>query len=177
MSVNEKRVFVAIDIQNLWYAAQESFGKSHRVNFAKLRRAITSNNTPPCEIEAIAYVVTAPDHDNQKFIEMLERLKYIVKTRHMGFDKARGIAYKSDWDVGITVDALLRGARGEIDKFILVSGDGDYFYLCEALAEMGVSVDVYTFDNVCSRVLREIVNVVFILDRSVTYSIRGKYDS
>ena len=168
--MNGKRVFVAIDIENLWYAAREAFGKNYRVDFQRLRKLISEGNPVPSIIEAIAYVVVGPDHDNTAFIGMLERLQYKVKKRYMRYDKIQGIASKSDWDVGITVDTMRRAMPKEIDKFVLVSGDGDYIFLVEELQGLGIEVEVHTFENVCNEQLKNMANRLVLLNENVVFN-------
>lgn len=173
----EDRVFVAIDVENLWYAAREAFGNNFRVNFNELRKLLAAVNPPPFHIEAIAYVVISPDHDNTKFLGMLDRLDYKVKKRFMRYNKAKDHAIKSDWDVGITVDTMVRSecddSTPRIDRFVLVSGDGDYFYLCEELKRRGVEVFVCTFGNVCAKSLKNVADKIIMLSEQHVFDIKN----
>ena len=185
MKVN---IFVAIDIQNLWYTAINAFGKKYRVNFQKLRSLINDNivtyvkdkfdcGEGDIDIEAIAYVVVSPDHDSSGFTERLLKLRYKIKKRYMRYEKsAEGVfrnVSKSDWDVGITVDTMSRAMHPteDLNLFVLVSGDGDYCYLVEELRRLDVDVDVYTFDTGGSKSLRTAATRAFILDKGVVFGI------
>jgi uncharacterized LabA/DUF88 family protein len=48
---------------------------------------------------------------------------------------------KGDWDVGITIDMLENAT--DVDRLILLSGDGDFDLLVEKLIFNGKIVDVY----------------------------------
>lgn len=176
MSGNGKqhRAFVAIDVENLWYAAREAYGKTYRVDFDKLRRLLIDSLPAGTLIEAIAYVVVSPNHDNTMFIAMLERLSYVVKKRHMLYDKTKNISTKTDMDVLITVDAMRRACFNEFDTFVLVSGDGDYFYLCEEMNRLDKTVEIFTFSNVCSGSLRKVADRVTILDEDVVLDVKAQ---
>jgi len=167
------KVFVAIDVQNLWYGARESFGNSHRVDFKSLRETIIQSLPNDVDIEAIAYTVISPEHDNSKFIRMLELMGYIVKSRYMMYDKIRDIPIHTDWDVGITVDAMHRHGNDEFDTFVLVSGDGDYTYLCEHLMGDEKEVLLFSFSDSTSSILRKTVDKAYVLDDRVVFDTHG----
>jgi uncharacterized LabA/DUF88 family protein len=167
------KVFVAIDVQNLWYGAREAFSSSYRVDFKALREMIIESLPDEAEIEAIAYTVISPDHDNSKFIRMLELMGYVIKSRYMMYDKTRDIPIHTDWDVGITVDAMHRHGNDEFDTFVLVSGDGDYTYLCEHLMDAEKEVLLFSFSDSTSSVLRKTVDKAYVLDAHVVFDTHG----
>ena len=171
-SEGQHRAFVAIDVENLWYASREAYGKNYRVDFDKLRRLLIASLPPDTMIEAIAYVVISPTHDNSMFVSMLERLSYVVKKRYMLYSKTNNTSTKTDMDVFIAVDTTRRACFNEFDTFVLVSGDGDYFYLCEEMARLNKNVEVFTFSNVCSGSLKRVADRVTLLDEDVVLKIR-----
>lgn len=65
---------------------------------------------------------------------------------------------KANIDVDLTVDALMQA--GDLDYFMLVTGDGDFTKLVQALQSKGKKVDLLAFMNV-SRELKEAVDVYF----------------
>ena len=49
---------------------------------------------------------------------------------------------KGDWDVGITIDVML--AANQVDKVVLLSGDGDFDLLLDKInSDYGVRTEVY----------------------------------
>jgi len=160
-----ERVFVAIDIQNLWHGGQAQYGPWVRVNYGKLKDLIFSRpiGSYPRNVRLIAYTVTAATKKsdegsvnlrvgrNSKFLESLQRAGYEIKNRFMILEKGPYKPYGSDWDVGITIDAL--NNVDSYDTFCLVSGDGDYAMLLESLKEKGKYVEVVTFESTTARIL------------------------
>tara|TARA_R100001594_G_scaffold28869_2_gene54201 strand:- start:1646 stop:2179 length:534 start_codon:yes stop_codon:yes gene_type:complete len=163
------KVFVAIDVQNLWYGAREAFGNSYRVDFKALRELITLSIPDNSDVEAIAYAVSSPEHDNSRFTRMLELMGYIVKSRYMRYDKVRDTPINTDWDVGITVDTMQRSGDGSFDTFVLVSGDGDYSYLCEHLRNVDKRVLLFSFSDSTSSALKSAVDKSYVLDNRVVF--------
>ena len=165
-----KKAFIAVDIQNIWYSAREAFGPTYRVDFKRLRDLIGSNLGEGTSIEAIAYVVVGPEHDNTKFINMLELIGFIVKKRHLRHDKVRGQFSRTDWDVGVTVDTMKRSCAEDFDVFVLVSGDGDYYLLCQAIKEAGQEVLIYTFEHSASNSLKYVSDELYLLNRDLVFN-------
>jgi len=174
-----EKVFLAVDVNNLWHGCKELHGQQARVNFATLLKRVNAAGFKkvPREIRAVAYTITAPfrkttptgfvreeSSRNKGFLAALEKIGYEVKTRHMRFEKGITKPFHTDWDVGITVDAV---ANLEwMDTFILASGDGDYSPLLRKVQDSGKRVEIYTFKNTAARVLYEQSNHVFYLDDS-----------
>jgi uncharacterized LabA/DUF88 family protein len=162
-----ERVFIAVDVMNLWYSARHQFGDGVRVNYRSLINLIKGKalGSYPRELQAIAYTVTsstkqAPDGSirhvdpkarNARFARKLEQFGFQVKNRHMYTEKGTKKPFATDWDVGIAVDTM--ELVDSFDTFTLVSGDGDYALLIEKLKEQGKYVEVFTFESAVSRLL------------------------
>lgn len=169
-----ERVFVAVDVNNLWHVCRNTYGQEYRVSYGALRRLIEHQEENKLkDIKLIAYTVALPyrrDEDetedevskpaikNAKFLQSLERFGYIVKTRQMIIDKASQKAFGTNWDVGITIDAIKNA--DDFDTFVLVSGDGDYSILLEELRHLGKRVEVVAFKNSASKLLHSASNKV-----------------
>ncbi len=76
------------------------------------------------------------------------RLKTVKRYRNEDGE----LVYKANSDLDLAVDALLQARN--LDYLVLISGDGDFVRLVEALQNQGCRVDVMGFHNV-SRDLRE----------------------
>jgi uncharacterized LabA/DUF88 family protein len=162
-----ERVFVAVDVMNLWYSARHQFGDGVRVNYRSLIDLIKSKalGSYPREIHAIAYTVTSstkqmtdgsikhvdPRVRNARFARKLGQFGFEVKNRHMYTEKGTKKPFATDWDVGIAVDAM--HLADTYDTFALISGDGDYALLIEKLQEQSKYVEVFTFKSAVSRLL------------------------
>ncbi|PIE56371.1 MAG: NYN domain-containing protein [Desulfobulbus propionicus] len=76
-------------------------------------------------------------------------IKKVVRRFH---DEDGNITYKANSDMDLAIDALLQARN--LDRVILVSGDGDFIRLVTALQNNGCRVEVVGFENVSSK-LRE----------------------
>lgn len=78
--------------------------------------------------------------------------KIIKKIVRRYRDDEGNVTTKANADMDLAIDALLQARN--LDKVILVTGDGDFIRLVTALQNMGCRVEVIGFDNV-SHELRE----------------------
>lgn len=165
-----ERVLVAVDVNNLWHSCQQIYGVGFRVSYPRLENLVSSLgfNNVPRETKWVAYVVEVPHRDdsikpakNARFIGYLEHRGFQVKKRKMYYDKGANKPYRTDWDVGIAIDALL--LKDTYDTFTLVSGDGDYAILINKLRWFGKRVEVITFEKTTSQLLYQEANNVVLL--------------
>jgi uncharacterized LabA/DUF88 family protein len=173
MNQQVERVFVAVDVNNLWHSCQQIYGRDYRVSYPDLKDLIMSleYDKVPREVTLTAYVIEIPSRDgkakgarNERFIEYLRGLGFKIKKRRMQFDKSTGKPYATDWDVGIALDAMT--LKSTYDTFTLVSGDGDYAILIGKLKWLGKRAEVITFEQTTSRLLHEEANNVIFLKES-----------
>lgn len=176
-----ERVYVAVDVQNIWYSSREQFGSTARVNFDKLKYLILNKqlSTLPRELNLVAYTITASTKvradgqiryvgkKNDRFLETLTRIGFSIRNRDMFSEKGIKKPFHTDWDVGITLDAV--NYIDEYDTFTLVSGDGDYSILIEDLRKRGKFVEVITFETTASRLLHATANRVIYITESELY--------
>ena len=135
---SHQRVGIFVDVQNMFYSAR-SLHQS-KVDYSKLLQELVAGRKL---VRAIAYVVQKPDVDQTAFLEALRRAGYEVRRKELALrddGSARG-----DWDVGMTVEAINLAAR--LDAVVLVTGDGDFVPLVEALRARGVYVEVASFQQ------------------------------
>lgn len=177
-----ERVFLAVDVNNLWHSCREVFGFTARVDYALVLGKVRANGYAKVsrKVQAVAYTITAPHRRvsasgrvredgprNTGFLATLKRLGYQVKTRHMKYTKEEDKPFRTDWDVGITVDVL--GKMEQYDTFILASGDGDFVPLLQQLQKAGKRVEVYTFKNATSQLLYDQADNLVYLGEDVVY--------
>ena len=166
------KVFVAVDVQNLWYRAKATFGKTYRVDFAKFKDLVAQNLPDDSDIEMVAYVVVTSDVDNRGFVHMLRANGYQVRLRkHEVYDSGQDFQNKSsgfvgvNWNVGITTDVMHRVCDNKMDILVLVSGDSEFAYLCEELKKMSRDIYLYTLPDSGASELLKIADKAFILDK------------
>lgn len=182
MKAVHERVYLAVDVNNLWHSCQALFGTYARVDYAKILDKIKGGGFArvPRRVHAVAYTITTPRRKslldgrvkieasaNARFLESLKRFGYEVRTRHMQYEKGIAKPFHTDWDVGITVDMLQQVQA--FDTFIIASGDGDYVPLLEKIQREGKRVEVYTFHNATSMILYQQADDVVFLSEDIIY--------
>lgn len=131
-----QKVGIFVDVQNMFYSAKHMYRA--KLNFAKLLESAVKGRRL---IRAIAYIVQTPGIDQAKFIDMLSRTGYEVRSKDLKV-RPDGTA-KGDWDMGIAIDSISLADR--IDTMVLVSGDGDFVDLVNMLKGRGLRVEVLSF--------------------------------
>lgn len=120
-------------------------------------------------LRANAYVVVDEDKvkDNANYRERMFHyhdllrkfgFKIIQKKVQKYYNEAGEISFKANADMDLAIDALLQAAN--LDRVILVSGDGDFVRLVTALQNKGCRVEVIGFKNV-SRLLKEAADIYY----------------
>jgi len=139
---NDQRTAVLVDVQNMFYSAK--LLRQSKVDYGKLLDGLVGNRQI---VRAIAYIIQKPDVDQRGFHEALFRFGYELKIKELKIrsNESGGTSAKGSWDVGMTVDAMTMANK--IDTFILVTGDGDYIPLVNALKVHGCRVEVCSFER------------------------------
>ena len=139
-----QRLAIFIDVQNMFYSAK--LLHQSKVDYGRLLREITGTRHL---VRAIAYIVQKPDVNQAGFHEALSRFGYELKIKELKIrpdpEGRSGSTAKGSWEVGMTIDALMMAPK--IDTAALVTGDGDYVPLAEALRMHGVRVEVVSFER------------------------------
>ena len=136
MAEFEQRCAILVDVQNMFYSAKHQH--QGKINFDHLLEATSRRRKV---VRALAYVVTTPEIEQEKFLKLLYDLGFEVKIKDLRV-RADGTA-KGDWDMGIAIDAI--SLVDKVDCLVLVSGDGDYVPLVEHLKARGVRVEIFSF--------------------------------
>ena len=152
MTTEQPRVGVFVDVQNMFYAAKDRFGR--RVDYIKLLDLIVG---PRYLMIAYAYVVQIPEINQSSFLSLLEHNGYTIKSKDLRL-RGDGSA-KGDWDVGIAVDVV--SMLGSLDVVILASGDGDFCPLAELIKQQDKRVEVVAFEHNTSMDLQQIADQFF----------------
>lgn len=162
-----ERVALFIDGSNLYNGMRENLANT-RVNLQEFIRQLTNNRSLHR-----AYYYNAPltdDYDQdlregqQRFFESLRRIPYVtvrlgrLHRRHDGSLVEKGI------DVAIAVESLSLAYENAYDTAVLVSGDGDYVELVEAIKRKGKHVECAMFKNQSAGVLIEYVDIFHPLE-------------
>lgn len=154
-----ERVAIFVDVQNVYYTSREAFGRhfDYRAfwrRFAAGREVVVAN----------AYAVERGDPRQRQFQTILRDIGFDVKLRP--FIQRRDGSAKGDWDVGIALDAM--EAAPEVDRVVLVSGDGDFDLLVERMRRRyGVVVDVVGVESLTAASLIRAASAFVAIDTSL----------
>ncbi|HEX2987327.1 MAG TPA: NYN domain-containing protein [Chloroflexota bacterium] len=129
-------VGVFVDVSNLFYSAKSA---GVEVNYCGLlEQAVAGRDL----IRACAYTGVDPENPNQrKFIDFLKSNGYKVVCKDI--HKYEGGRIKANLDIEMAVDILLLSEN--LDVVVIVSGDGDFVRLVEAVQMKGVRCEVIAF--------------------------------
>lgn len=162
-----ERVAIFIDGSNLYNGMRENL-RSTRVNLSELMRQLGR------ERELVrCYYFNAPLTDDyeeelrdgqQRFFESLRRIPYVTVRLGRLHRRPDGALVEKGIDVAIAVEALSLAHQNAYDACLLVSGDGDYVELVEAIKRLGKHVEVAMFKNQSAGVLLEHADVFRPLD-------------
>ncbi|WP_439133960.1 LabA-like NYN domain-containing protein [Pseudomaricurvus sp.] len=133
--MDTEKVLILVDVQNVYYTTRQVFSRNFDYNVFWVQA------TGGRQVhKAFAYAIDRGDTQQKQFQNILRAIGFEVKLKPY-IQRSDGSS-KGDWDVGIAVDAL--DYAGEVDRVVLVSGDGDFDVLVTRLQEkFGVHVDVY----------------------------------
>jgi len=154
------RCFVACDVTNLVDSCRRQYGDDARLDFGMLGRVVPAVLHP----EIVTQVLTA-------YIVVHNKTKSGQNTfqralNHLGFTvKSRDTHTRTDWDVGIAIDAVDR--LPHYDTYVLMSGDGDFAMLLEYLRAHGKRTIVMTFELSASRKLYDTADLVIPFTQAV----------
>ena len=130
-----EKIAIFVDVQNIYYTVKDGLKGQFNYN-AFWSMVVRANNKV---ITANAYAIDRGDQKQIQFQNILKGIGFTVKLKPY-ISRSDGTS-KGDWDVGITIDML--EVSSDVDRFILLSGDGDFDLLVDNLTAKGKKVDVY----------------------------------
>src|SRR5829696_6961546 len=127
---------VFVDVSNLFYSAKSA---GVEVNYCRLLEYAVGGRDL---IRACAYTGVDPDNPNQRrFIDFLKANGYKVISKDI--HKYEGGRIKANLDIEMAVDIMLLSEN--LDVVVIVSGDGDFVRLVEAVQLKGVRCEIISF--------------------------------
>jgi uncharacterized LabA/DUF88 family protein len=138
------KTFIQIDVQNLFFSARDI---NKRIDFKRIRDHFVESGNKITGLKA--YIVRTPDAKSDKFESLLKTLNYdlVIKQAIIsrGLDGQR--IYKgTDHDMAICIDCLTN--IDNFDKWVLMSGDGDFIDLCKHLKKLDKFIEVWSLPGV-----------------------------
>ena len=121
-----QKIALFVDVQNIYYTVRDSYQGffNYQALWHKLSHEFTIAS-------ADAYAIESNNSKQQSFQQTLRNIGFSVHLKPY-IQRVDGSA-KGDWDVGIAVDMMDAAARKEIDKLVLLSGDGDFDRLLQRI--------------------------------------------
>ncbi|WP_404340420.1 NYN domain-containing protein [Pseudoalteromonas mariniglutinosa] len=153
------RIGIFVDVQNIYYTCRESYKKNFDYN------AFWAKMSEQYQIEcAFAYAIYRGDEKQSQFQNILRAIGFEVKLKP--FIQRRDGSAKGDWDVGITIDMLEHATQ--VDKMVLLSGDGDFALLLGHLkTKYQVPCDVYGAEHLTADVLKQTAATFYTIDEQL----------
>ncbi len=164
----EDRVAIFIDGSNLYHALQNNLGR-HDLNFTEFASKLGG---PRRLFRTYYYNVLQdpnqrPDvyQEQQEFLDILRKTPYL-EVRLGSTKVAQGVLVEKGIDVMIATDLLYFAWNDFYDVAVLVSGDGDFAYVLQAVKNMGKHAEVAYFEGGVSKDLLDICDNRHLLNRS-----------
>ena len=140
-----KKSAVFVDVQNVYYTTKQAYQR--QFNYRRLWDDLSQNNDI---VVANAYAIARDDDGQHRFQKALKSIGYTVKLKP--FIQRQDGSAKGDWDVGITLDVI--DSAPNVERVILLSGDGDFSLLLDKLGEKyNVETHVYGVPSLTARSL------------------------
>lgn len=153
------RTAIFVDVQNIYYTCRQAYQR--QFDYRKLWQSISEDSDI---VQANAYATHRGDDGQLKFQNALKHIGFTVKLKPF-ISRADGSS-KGDWDVGITIDVL--DAAEQVDRVILLSGDGDFDLLLEKIKRKHqVKADVYGVPALTADSLIDSASQFFAIDETL----------
>jgi len=165
MNDNHAATYLQIDLQNLFFEARN---QGQKIDFDKVWHFFNDRETEILTAASV-YLVRGDDFDGSKFEAKLRTLGYDIKaknvTKHIKKNKT---SYRnSNHDVTITIDCMDK--IDTFNKWILMSGDGDFADLCKYVKRRGKKVEVWSFKECYNTSLEMYADKVHFIDEKFFY--------
>jgi uncharacterized LabA/DUF88 family protein len=145
------RIAIFVDVQNIYYTTRDTYKR--QFNYRAFWNRISTQGDI---VIANAYAIQRADDGQKKFQDALKHIGFNIKFKPY-IQRSDGSA-KGDWDVGITID-ILETAK-DVDKIILLSGDGDFAMLLDKVnSDYDISTEVYGVAALTAKALIDAASV------------------
>lgn len=157
--------FMQIDLQNLFYAASN---RDERIDLEKIWIHFHGRETEFLT-DAIVYTIRSKNFDSSKFEAKLQSIGYNLRIRNTVkiTRNQRPIYKQSNHDVNITIDCMDR--INTFDKWILMSGDGDFADLCAHLKKKNKKIEIWSFKECHNSALEQYADKLYFIEDEFFY--------
>jgi uncharacterized LabA/DUF88 family protein len=122
-----EKIAVFVDVQNIYYTVRDTYQDFFNYQTLWNRLSLQHNI-----VLANAYAIESVNSKQKSFQQTLRNIGFEVNLKPY-IQRSDGSA-KGDWDVGIAIDMMDAAARQDIDKLVLLSGDGDFDRLLQRIS-------------------------------------------
>jgi uncharacterized LabA/DUF88 family protein len=138
------KTYIQIDVQNLFFSARDI---RKRIDFKKIKDHFIETGDEIITLKA--YIIRTPDAKSDKFESLLRSLGYnlnikqaLISTNSEGQRLYRG----TDHDMAICIDCI--SDIDKYDKWVLMSGDGDFIDICKFLKRHGKFIEIWSLPGI-----------------------------
>jgi uncharacterized LabA/DUF88 family protein len=155
---DKPRVMIFMDGSNLYHSLKKDFGHAH-LDFERLARKLCGDREL---IRVHYYNAPLPQEDNpdaykaqQRFFEGMRDLPYFRVVLGRLEKRPGDVLVEKGVDIKIAVDMMRLAIQDSYDVAVLVSGDGDFASVVEAVQDFGKHVENACTPSSLSRHLRQ----------------------
>ena len=153
------KIAVFVDVQNIYYTTRDCYQR--QFNYRQFWQMLSMQGDI---VIANAYAIQRSDDQQHKFQTALKHIGFNVKLKPF-IQRSDGSA-KGDWDVGITIDVM--EAAAQVDKVVLLSGDGDFDLLLQHIKQKhNVQTQVFGVENLTANSLINSADSFVAIDSSL----------
>ncbi|WP_194437352.1 NYN domain-containing protein [Vibrio fluminensis] len=151
-----EKVAIFVDVQNIYYTTKQRYQANFDYNkfWAQVSQEFDI-------VSANAYAIASQDPKQRQFHHILRGIGFKVCLKPL-IQRMDGSA-KGDWDVGIALDVY--EAASDVDRVILLSGDGDFEMLVERVQQrFNTRVNVYSVPDLTAQSLVDVCDNYIAID-------------
>ena len=146
-----RRILAVVDVQQLFLSCRDEYGPLARVDYAKLYKSFITE--PGDVVDAVAYVVVSPKHEDAKFLRFLKKVGYRTFRLYAGvdiFNKGNNeVAFTKiiprNWTYRMTKELMAWSVGNTYDYFYIVSGSNQFIGPIKAIHASDKKCTVMSF--------------------------------
>jgi uncharacterized LabA/DUF88 family protein len=155
------KIAVFVDVQNIYYTVRDTYQDFFNYQTLWNRLSVQHNI-----VLANAYAIESVNSKQKSFQQTLRNIGFEVNLKPY-IQRSDGSA-KGDWDVGIAIDMMDAAARQDIDKLVLLSGDGDFDRLLQRISSgNGKDTVVYGVPQLTAASLVNAASAFYPIDKTL----------
>ena len=156
-----EKIAVFVDVQNIYYTVRDTYQDFFNYQTLWNRLSLQHNI-----VLANAYAIESVNSKQKSFQQTLRNIGFEVNLKPY-IQRSDGSA-KGDWDVGIAIDMMDAAARQDIDKLVLLSGDGDFDRLLQRISSgNGKDTVVYGVPQLTAASLVNAASAFYPIDKTL----------